>query len=179
MLNVDRTALMLIDVQGRLARAMHDSDPLVQRLRCLIQGVQALDVPIIWVEQYPEGLGPTIPELAELLSHQPPISKLSFGSGECPEVMAEVERLGRRQILLCGIESHVCVYQSAAQLLEKGYEVQVVADAVSSRTPANHQLGLNRMASLGAQLTGVEMALFELMERCDHPQFKTLLKLVK
>lgn len=179
MLNVDHTALVLIDVQGRLARAMHDSEPLISRIRCLIQGLQALEVPVVWVEQYPEGLGPTIPEVADLLTGQSPISKLSFGCGESREVMAEIERLGRRQLLLCGIESHVCVYQSAAQFLNQEYEVQVVADAVSARTTHNHQLGLNRMASLGAHITSVEMVLFELMGRCDHPQFKTLLKLVK
>ncbi|MBY6226231.1 hydrolase [Ferrimonas balearica] len=179
MLDAKHTALVLVDVQGRLARAMHDSDALIARLQCLIKGAQALSLPIVWVEQYPEGLGPTVPELAELLGQQSPIAKLSFGCGASAEVMAEIERLGCRQLLLCGIESHVCVYQSAAQWLAQGFEVQVVADAVSARTPANHQLGLQRMAALGAKGTGVEMALFELMGRCDHPEFKTLLKLVK
>ncbi|MBY6188497.1 hydrolase [Marinobacter hydrocarbonoclasticus] len=179
MLSSQQSALILIDVQGRLARTMHDSDALIHRLQALVQGAQALDVPIIWVEQYPEGLGPTIPELAELLPDLAPVSKLSFGCGMSPEVMAEITRSGRRQLVLCGIESHVCVYQSAAQFLEQGFEVEVVSDAVSARTPENHQLGLRRMADCGARLTGVEMVLFEWMGRCDHPQFKTLLSLVK
>ncbi|MBY5993924.1 hydrolase [Ferrimonas balearica] len=179
MLTTNNAVLLLIDVQGKLARSMADSPALIEKLRALIQGVQHLDLPILWVEQYPQGLGPTVPELSELLGAQAPLTKLSFGCGGEPTILAALSALKRRQVLVCGIETHVCVYQSVVQLLSEGYQVEVVSDAVGSRQGADKAMALAKMARLGAELTSVEMCLFELMGRCDHPQFKRLLPLVK
>ncbi|GAA5189664.1 isochorismatase family protein [Ferrimonas gelatinilytica] len=179
MLSRETAALMLVDVQGKLARTMTEPDRLIQNLATLIQGAQALSLPIFWIEQYPQGLGPTHSELQRLLDGVKRYEKMSFGVGGDPELMSDLAVSGRHQLLLCGIESHVCVYQSAAQLLQAGFEVDVVVDGVDARTPLNRRLGLERMQRLGAHLTSVEMALFELTERCDDPAFKSILSLVK
>jgi nicotinamidase-related amidase len=178
MLKTQDTVLVLVDFQGKLARIVQDSDAVIASARRLVRGAAVLDVPVLWTEQNPRGLGATVPELAELLPGEP-IAKLSFsccGEGAFVEAL---ERVGRKGVLLAGIEAHVCVYQTAADLLESGYEVEVVADAVSSRTAENKAIALARMGQLGAAITSVEMALFELLGRAEGARFKRLLEIVK
>ena len=179
MLTTDNTVLVLVDVQGKLAQAMDGREALAQNLRKLVQGVQVFGLPILWLEQNPAGLGPTIPELAELLPGQTPIAKCSFSCCGDEPFMTALRSTGRKQVLLAGIEAHVCIYQTAADLLNLGYEVEVVADAVSSRTAHNRQLALAKVQQLGARLTGVEMALFELLGKAEGPAFKAMLRIVK
>jgi nicotinamidase-related amidase len=179
MLTTENTVLVLVDVQGKLAQAMDGKEALFQNLRKLVQGVQVLGLPIVWLEQNPAGLGPTIPELAELLQAQKPIGKFSFSCCGDETFMAALVATGRRQVLLAGIEAHVCIYQTAADLLKLGYEVEVVADGVSSRTAANRELALQKMQQLGARLTSVEMALFELLGKAGGPAFKAMLQIVR
>lgn len=179
MLTTNNTVLVLVDVQGKLAQLMDGKEALFQNLRKLVQGSQVLGLPIIWLEQNPTGLGPTIPELAELLHAQQPIAKFSFSCCGDDGFMAALRATGRKQVLLAGIETHVCIYQTAADLLNRGYEVEVVADGVSSRTAANRDLALGKMQQLGARLTSVEMALFELLGKAEGPAFKAMLKIVK
>ncbi|MFN8457006.1 MAG: hydrolase [Anaerolineae bacterium] len=180
MLNLNNTALVVIDVQGKLAQVMHGKEALFENLQKLIKGVQVLELPIIWNEQLPEKLGPTTPEVAELLAHSTqPIPKSSFSCCGNPPFMAALQATGRKQILLTGIESHVCVYQTCLDLLNQGYEVQVVTDAVSSRTAENRQLGLERMQAAGATPTSTEMALFELLRVAEGLKFKEITKIVK
>ncbi len=142
-------------------------------------GAQALDVPILLTEQYPEGMGSTIPEIAELLDGVKPLAKTSFsccGDDGFTEAFANV---GREQALLVGIETHICVWQTAYDLLESDYEVHVVADAVSSRKAENKHIGLENMRDSGAIMTCTETALFELLRVAEGPKFKKILKLVK
>lgn len=180
MLNVNHTALVVIDVQGKLAQVMHGKESLFENLQKLIKGVQVLGLPIIWNEQLPEKLGPTTPEVAELLTQSTqPIPKSSFSCCGNPPFMVALQAAGRKQILLTGIESHVCVYQTCLDLLDQGYEVQVVTDAISSRTAENRQLGLKRMQVAGATPTSTEMALFELLRVAEGPKFKEIAKIVK
>jgi nicotinamidase-related amidase len=179
MLTTNNTLLALVDVQGRLAQLMDGKEALFQNLRKLVQGAQVLGLPILWLEQNPAGLGPTIPELAELLQVQKPIAKFSFSCCGDGDFMTALRATGRRQVLLAGIEAHVCIYQTAADLLSSGYEVEVVTDGVSSRTAANRELALGKMQQLGARLTSVEMALFELLGKAEGPAFKAMLKIVK
>ena len=183
MLDRDRAVLVLIDVQVRLARAMSDEECLVADLRRMVRGAQVLGVPIVWVEQNPRGLGPTVPDLAELLEQdQPdaePLVKMSFSCCGDEKFVAALAALERNQILLAGIETHVCVYQTAMSLLARGHEVQVVADAVSSRTADNREIGLGRMKDAGATLTSVETALFELLKVAEGDAFKQILQIVK
>ena len=179
MLKPENTALVLIDVQGKLASLMHQREQLYRNLQILIKGMQAVEVPILWLEQYPQGLGPTIPEVAGLLEGRQPLAKLCFSACGLPEFSQALRGSGRRRVLLAGIETHICVYQTCRELLDQGYQVEVVADAVSSRTPENKELGLDRMVQAGAVRTGVEMALFELLRVAGTPQFKEIARLVK
>lgn len=179
MLKPDNTALILIDVQGKLASLMHQREQLYRNLEILIKGAQVLELPILWLEQYTQGLGPTIPEVARLLEGRQPLAKLCFSACGLPEFSQALRASGRRRVLLAGIEAHICVYQTCRELLDQGYQVEVVADAVSSRTPENRQIGLDKMAGAGAEITSVEMALFELLRVAGTPQFKEIARLVK
>ncbi len=179
MLHCDDTALLLIDVQEKLLRVMHEKDQLVTHLCQLVKGARVLGVPIIWFEQNPAGLGATIPELTELLEEQTPIIKQSFNCCAHPGVWAQIEQLRRRQFLLAGIEAHICVYQTGMELLQHGYDVQIVSDAISSRTAENKQLGVMRIQQGGGQITSVEMALFELLKVAEGPTFKEILRMIK
>ncbi|MCS7012231.1 MAG: hydrolase [Chloroherpetonaceae bacterium] len=179
MLEQSQTALIVIDVQGKLATLMHDRETLFANLRRLIQGAKLLGIPIVLTEQYPQGLGETAPELKALMPDVSPITKMSFSC--CGEVrfLDALRALQRRQMLVAGIESHICVYQTVRDLLREGYEVEVVADAVSSRSAENRALGLSRMKDMGATLTSTEMSLFELLREAGTPVFKEISKLVK
>jgi nicotinamidase-related amidase len=152
--------------------ALHDN------LRKLVQGMQALKIPIIWVEQIPEKMGRTIPVLLELLKLESPINKSSFSCCGEPSFVEKIEGANRRQVLIAGIEAHVCIFQTASDLVKRGYHVEVVADAVSSRTLSNKTIGLERAKDHGAFLTSVESALFELLKTATAPEFKEILKIV-
>jgi nicotinamidase-related amidase len=179
MLNEKDCCLIIVDVQGKLARLMQDKETLFKNIRILIQSAKILNIPILWCQQVPAALGPTVPQIAELLTRLEPVNKSCFSCCLSDEFNRKLNALGRKQILLCGIEMHVCIYQTAVDLLAKGYQVDVIADAVSSRTLDNKQIALNRIAALGAKLTSTEMALFEILRTADHPQFKQIAKLVK
>ena len=179
MLSTENTLLLLIDIQGKLAHLMHDKAMLFNNLQKLIKGVQILDVPILWVEQNPAGLGPTIPEVADLLPDVEPVSKMSFSSCRNERFVQTLKALNRKQLLIAGIETHVCVYQTAVDLVGLGYQVQVVTDAVSSRNVENKEIGLQKMRDSGVSLTSVETALFELLKVAEGEQFKGILKIVK
>lgn len=179
MLTTDRVALVLIDIQGKLAQLMHARDALFDRLQRLVKGARALSLPILWLEQYPQGLGPTVPEVATLLPDLKPVAKTCFSAYGSEAFRSQLAETGRSQMLLAGIEAHVCVYQTAVDLLAAGFEVEVIGDAVSSRTAADAELGRQRMRDAGARLSGVEMALFELLRTAEAPAFREIAKIVK
>ena len=178
MLKIENTTLLIIDIQGNLAHLMHGKELLFKNVQKLIKGIQILGIPILWVEQNPQGLGPTIPEIADILSNIQPISKMSFSSCRNDDFLQALNALNRKQVLVAGIEAHVCVYQTAADIVDIGYEVQVVTDAVSSRNVENKEIGLQRMRDSGVSLTSVETALFELLKVAEGEQFKEILKIV-
>jgi len=179
MLNEKDCCLVIMDVQGKLAGLMQDKDILFKNIRILIQSAQILNIPILWCQQVPAAMGPTVLEIAELLTNDQPINKSSFSCAGCDEFNGKLKEIGRKQILLSGIETHVCVYQTAVDLLSKGYQVNVIADAVSSRTQENKQIGLNRLSAEGAKISCTEMTLFELLRTAEHPKFRQIAKLVK
>lgn len=179
MLAPDSTVLVVIDVQGRLARIMWERERLFRSLRTLIAGVRLFGIPIIWLEQTPDKLGPTVPEVAELLADLRPLPKCTFSCWGEPAFRERLEATGRRQVLLCGIETHVCVYQTAADLLARGYQPEVVTDAVSSRCEHNWRIGLEKIRAAGAALTSVETVLFELQREAGGERFRRLVELVK
>ena len=178
MLQPDQALLIVVDVQEKLFRTIHEADAMVDKVCRLVRGCGVLGVPVRHTEQNPSGLGPTVPEVAVLIRDDP-IVKFSFSCYREPTFMQTVSTFERKQILLVGIEAHVCVYQTAADLAIAGYEVQVVTDAVSSRNPADKAVGLAKMTATGCQLTSVETALFEMLKVASGRQFKEILQIVK
>lgn len=178
-LKIDHALLLVVDLQGKLARLMDQSDEVIRQAGIMISGCRLLNVPIIWAEQLPEKLGPTVPELAEMMPDQSPRIKSAFGCCEDQAIATAIRESRRWQIILCGIETHVCVWQTAASLLRDGFQVHLLADAVSSRTALNRQVGIQRIVGAGAQISCVEMALFELMGDAGHPCFRQVAKLLK
>ncbi|KGR76829.1 hydrolase [Ureibacillus sinduriensis] len=179
MLTKEDTVLVLIDIQGRLAEIVHDSEFVISNIVKSAEGAQILGLPVLWLEQYPKGLGPTVEKITKSLPNQKPIEKITFSAYDTPEFVEQLEATGRKKVLLAGIETHICVYQTAAHLIHNGYEVEVLADCVSSRTEKSHQIGLQKMMQLGVKVTTVEMALFEMLQIAKGDQFKAISKLVK
>jgi nicotinamidase-related amidase len=179
MLNTGDVVLVVVDLQEKLAKAMHSLDVLLQASEKMIKGANILEIPIVWSEQNPNGLGPTLPHIATLMKPELRATKFSFSCCGEPNFMKILNSLARRQVLLMGIESHVCVYQTGMDLLNMEYEVQVVTDAVSSRTLENRLLGIEKLKNGGAKLTSAEMSLFEMLKAAEGPKFKEMLKVVK
>lgn len=175
----ENALLLLVDVQGRLARIMHESETMIRQQRVLVEACRLLGVPIIWAEQLPEKLGPTVPELTARLEGLAPLAKHSFGCWEDEALRRTIVESGRDQILLCGIEAHVCVWQTAAALRAENYQVHLIADAVSSRSAFNRDIAYRRMQAAGVHLSNVEMVLFELMQDAGHPRFRDVTRLLK
>jgi nicotinamidase-related amidase len=179
MFSPEKTVMLLVDVQGQLAQLMHEKETLFKSLEILIKGMQILGIPILWMEQIPSKLGPTIDGIRQLMGQATPIEKDSFSCCQEPVFMEKFTALSRDQILITGIETHICVFQTAHELLEKGYAVQVVSDCVSSRTLENKQVGLQRILQSGARITSVEMVFFELMRRAQGDHFRQIVKLIR
>lgn len=174
-----RAGLIVVDIQERLLPAICERERVVQNALRMIKGAGVLGVPRFVTEQYRNGLGPTIPELAQAIEGFLPLQKLTFSVCGAAGFLDALRAKNISHLLLCGIETHVCISQSALELLEEGFHVFIVADAVSSRTPDNHSLGLERMRDAGAILVSTEMALFELLGAAGTAEFKQILALVK
>ncbi len=179
MLEVNRTVLIIIDVQEKLARVMHEKEALVSNLQRLVKGMTVLEVPVIVTEQYPQGLGPTVPEIASLLPGLTPLPKTAFSCWNDEQFVNKLKSLQRTQVLICGIEGHVCVYQTACDLIAHGYETYAVTDTITSRTPENRQLSFEMMKQVGARMTGTETVLFELLKAAQGDKFKKISQIVK
>ncbi|MCP4553019.1 MAG: hydrolase [Bacteroidetes bacterium] len=179
MFTIDNSVMLLVDVQGQLAQMMYEKNKLFASLELMIKGMKILNIPILWMEQIPSKLGPTIGQISCILEGNVPIEKFSFSCWKEPEFIKKFKALGRNQVLLTGIETHICVYQTGYELLNKGYQVQVAADCVSSRTKENKEIGLQRLVQAGGQITSVEMILFELMQEARGDEFKQIVKLIK
>lgn len=179
MLSRTAAVLIMIDFQGKLFQSMIDRESLLSNNVKLIQGFKALNLPITVTEQMPEKLGATIPELAAELTEVQPIAKETFSCWANPSFHDRLESLTRRHVVLTGIECHICVYQTALDLMRSGYTVHLVADAVSSRTSENREVGIQAIKSAGAQITSTEMVLFELLRTAADPKAKEIFKIVK
>ncbi len=179
MLDIENCCLAVVDVQGKLAQLMHGKEALFKNIQILVQAAQILEMPILWCQQVPDALGPTVPEIAQHLTDLEPANKSMFSCCGTDQFNARLNESRRNQVLLCGIETHICVYQTAIDLLARGFNVNVIADAVSSRTLDNKQIALNRLAAEGVSISSVEMALFELLRSAEHPKFRQIAKLIK
>ena len=179
LLSQEDSVLMIIDMQGNLYESMQDKEFLLENVRKLVRGMQVFGIPVIVTEQIPEKLGPTIEPVASLLPDARRIPKSDFSCCGDEKIMKALKAAERQQVLLCGIETHVCVYQTAVDLLGFGYDVHLVADAVSSRTVLNREIGIEKMRDEGARLASTEMVLFELIRSADDPKFKDIFRIVK
>jgi len=171
--------LVVVDLQERLLPAMFERERVVQQAVRLIRGAAVLKLPVVVTEQYRKGLGATAAEVAAAVPSFAPLEKNVFSACGAPGFTGALESRAVQDVLLCGIETHVCVMQTCLDLLEGGRRVFVVTDAVTSRTPENYRLGLDRMREAGAVLSSVEMALFEMLDRAGTEEFKQILTLIK
>jgi nicotinamidase-related amidase len=179
MLNAEDTLLLVIDMQGNMAQGMADRTSLFENIGKLIRGIRTFDIPIVVTEHIPAKLGATIPEVSELIPGVSPIAKETFNCCANERFSRILAAHNRRQILVAGIETHICVYQSAVELIRMGYETHLVADAVSSRTVRNREIGIGRLRDEGAKMTSTEMALFELLKDAGAPGAKEIFKIVR
>jgi len=176
-LNKEDTAVLVIDIQDRLFQVMHRKEDLLKDAVKLLKGCQILNLPIVATEQYPKGLGPTLPEIKEFLDEKQIFSKMSFSG--YPVVESCLQTLGRKSIILLGIEAHICVLQTCRDLLKNGYQVFVPMECVSSRSSINAHNALELMNKMGAWVTNTETILFDLLKTAEAPAFKEIAKLVK
>lgn len=176
-LTADYAALLVVDLQEKLLAAMPESERIVANSTRLIQGARALNIPVWATEQYPKGLGPVVPKIAELIPERP--AKLAFHCCSIPRVLEQLYGRHVRHITLAGIEAHVCVAQTALELLDLGFRVQVAADAVASGNRLDWEFALRRLEKAGATISTTEAVLFEWCETADRPEFKTISGLVK
>ena len=179
MISRDSTILIVIDFQDNLFQVMQDKESLLANAAKVIKGAKVFDMPIIVTEQSPEKLGPTMPALARELNGSTTIGKENFSSWKDNKFRKKMESINCRRAIIMGIECHVCVYQTVVDLIDNGYSVHVVSDAVSSRTKENSDIGLAAMKSAGAHLTSAEMVLFELLRSAGDAKFKEIYKIVK
>lgn len=179
MLKRENTGLIVVDIQGKLARLVQDSDALISNCAKLIKGALVLELPIILLEQNPDKLGSTANELSVLLNGIDPITKFTFNGCEASDFLYSVRDTKVDTWLVCGIEAHICVYQTAKGLVDLGYKVELVSDCISSRTSFNKQLGINRLQNCGIEITGLEMCLYELVKDCRFPEFREILDLIR
>ncbi len=171
--------LVMVDFQERLMPAMKEHDDLEESVCKLVQGIRTLDVPIIVTQQYTKGLGPTVPAIAEALGEFSPIEKTDFSAAGELNFLEALNEAGKTTVILCGIETHVCVAQTALILLELGYDVFLVEDAVSSRDKNDKKVAIRRMVQAGARPVTVEAVLFELLGTAKAAEFKEISRIVK
>jgi nicotinamidase-related amidase len=171
--------VVVVDAQEAFRSVVAAWDAVIAGCRKLLEAARWLDVPIVVTEQYPRGLGQTARELTQVVEGVPLIEKMSFSAWGAERFRSELNALRRGTVVLCGVESHVCVLQTAHDLADAGFSVHVACDAIDSRKPLDRELALTRMSEAGVQLTTVEMILFELLERADVDAFKPVHSLIR
>lgn len=179
MLNRNRALLLVVDFQERLMPKIPVADEVTAQAVRLIRFAKKLELPVIVTEQYPKGLGPTTAAIKKVLAKTKAVEKTAFGCFGDDKFVSALESSSRRQLLVCGVETHVCVMQTVLEGLLRGYECYVTADAVASRDKFQHALGIKRMAEAGATIVTAEMAMFEILREAGTPEFKRVLPLLK
>ncbi|MCX8069003.1 MAG: hydrolase [Thermodesulfovibrionales bacterium] len=178
-LHKDKSVLMVIDIQERLAKVMDRRDGVIKNTIHLIELAKLYKIPIVVTEQYPKGLGHTVNEIKEALNEYKPLEKLSFDCCSESSIDDTIRGLNRSQIIITGMETHICVLQTTLSLLKKGYDVHLVSDGVCSRTDDNMIVGLNMMRDAGAVITSTETALFQLLKIAGTEEFKLISMRIK
>jgi nicotinamidase-related amidase len=178
-LKKDTSALIIIDLQERILPVIRNIHTVLENTIKLIKGFKILHLPVYYTEQYPKGLGPTSPSVLKVLEGYSALNKMSFSCFGAGELFDELRKKKLSQIVVCGVESHVCVQQTVLDLLANDFQVNVAADAVSSRRETDYNIALKRMRVCGAEITTTESILFELLEVCGTPEFKEISRIVK
>lgn len=177
-LDKQETILMVIDIQERLVPVMKVADKVVKNTNILISAAKEFNIPIITTEQYPRGLGNTVPQLKDHIDSNYLFEKTSF-TAYTEDVKLALEKLGRKKVIITGMETHVCVFQTSRDLLAEGYDVFIVSDAVCSRTKENFLNSLNLIKDMGAVISNTETIVFDLLKEAGSPEFKVISKLIK
>ena len=179
-LDPDRAVIVVVDLQEAFRAPIFEFDKMVARTAIVVQAARLLNLPVLVTEQYPQKLGATVPEIKSALPEGVAIvDKTAFSCCGASVFVEQLERLRRKQVVLCGIETHVCMSQTAHDLLARGYQVHVLEDCTSSRTRENREIGVAKMRRSGALPSSSEMALFELMVDSKHEQFRAISRMVK
>ena len=173
------SVLVVVDIQERLAAVMSERQKVIGNSLHLIGAAKVFHFPVLLTEQYPKGLGPTVPEIREALPLYKPIEKLMFGCCGEPMFMEAIASTRKSRVILCGMDTHVCVLQTCLGLIKEGYIVHVVQDAICSRSKENYRIGVEFMRDAGAVITGTETVLFQLLEKAGTEEFKAISKRIK
>jgi nicotinamidase-related amidase len=179
LLKPQSSALLIIDLQERILPVTSNYQRVVDKTIILIKGFKELNLPIFYTEQYPKGLGPTVRSIANELGDLKPFNKMSFSCSGAENLFEELQNKKLSQIVVCGIEAHVCVQQTVLDLIENGFQVNLVANATSSRTDIDYNIAIERMRYYKAEISTTESVLFELLNVCGTPHFKAISKIVK
>ena len=180
MLHPDETIIVVVDMQEPFLRVIHERERVVKNVCALLRGAKILRVPIVSTVQNLKAMGDVISEVkARLPPLLPPFDKMTFSCYADPGFASEISRSGRKQVLLCGVESHICISQTALGMLDAGYQVHVCTDAVSSRTVENWRMGIEKIRQAGGLVTSVESALFEMLQEAGTADFREILEIVK
>lgn len=179
MLKKEDCGLIVVDVQGSLARIVQQSDLFINNTKKLIQCCKLLSIPVIWLEQNPNGLGVTVPELSQLMGDSTVNEKVHFNALYEEPIKEVIKSTDKQQWLVVGIEAHICVYQTVLGLLSENYKVDVVSDCISSRLQSNIDLALLNMRDSGASITSLEMCVFEMMKSAKTNDFREILQIIK
>lgn len=178
MLKVNNTILLVIDLQVRMMPVIHNNEALVQKVAACISACKLLDIPILTMQQYTKGLGETVPALQAALGTFKHIEKNTFSCYGSPEFVESLEQSGRTNVIIAGVETHICVQQTVLDLLKENYNVYIAADCVGSRKEFDFGYAVTRMDKAGAIFTTMESILFELLVRSDHPKRKEITSLI-
>jgi nicotinamidase-related amidase len=180
LLDPSASVFFVSDMKEAFRSKMPGFDEVARRIATVISAMRLLQIPILVTEQYPKGLGQTVAEIkAALPADLQPIEKTAFSACGAGAFCDALEKLKARQVIVCGIEAHVCVSQTVHDLLNRGHQVHLLTDCILSRGPENRQIGISKMQLAGAILTSTEIVLFELMRDAKHPQFKAVQQLIK
>ena len=180
LLRRDDALLIIVDMQEPFLRNIWERDRVINNSLILIKTAEVLRMPIVPTLQYEKHMGGVIREIARAIPHQYiPFDKMCFSAIGQDAILSEISRSGRKQILLCGVETHICILQTAMDLQHLGYRISVVGDAVSSRAEANWKFGLERLRQSGIAISSTEMAVYEMLEEADTPEFKQIVELIK
>jgi nicotinamidase-related amidase len=178
-LNKENTGLVLVDIQEKLMGVMGQKERVIDRVLKLLELSRVFELPVIVTEQNPNHLGPTLPAIQEALAAYEPISKIDFNCCDVDVFNDTVQEKGLQNIILTGVETHVCVFQTCVSLLDRGYRVHVPHHACDSRTEENWKIGLSLMKDAGATITSTETVIFQILKKAGTPEFKALLKTIK